>query len=211
MNRRLMLFCIALGALFVGVSVALAQQSLAKPKIRGVNGTTVGWAPVTGASAYRLRWHKPNGTKTFKTVAETQHTWNMNPLEAGETYIVQARALGDGKNYQKKGKWSDKYTFTAPSNAPSGPIEFPKPNLSRTGRLTVAWDAITGVKDYRIRWTDQNGKRKGKKVDASQTSFTFSKKQLKSGVQYDVQVRARGDGSDYELKGPWSDKVQVQH
>ena len=206
MSRKLILFCILLLAALMAVSLVQAQQALARPKIRGVNGALVGWAPVEGAVGYRLRWSKPSGNRTFKTVSGTTYVYTMTNLDSGATYEVQVRALGDGTNYAKKSKWSKKKTFTAPSNAPSGPIEFPRPSLSKVSSNTVSWDAVTGAKDYRVRWI-ANGVTKGKAVPASTTQYTINN--LTPGVTYNVQVRARGDGVNYEKKGPWSGVVQL--
>ena len=211
MIRRTLLLCMFILAPLLATTPAMAQQDLAQPTIRGVSGSLVGWSPVTGATGYRLRWSKPNGTRTFKTVPATPATFTMTNLEAGSTYEVQVRALGDGVNYEKKGKWSKKYSFTAPSNPAQGPLELPAPSNFRlvTG-TTFAWDAVTGADSYRIRWIAPDGTTKGKGLSASTTQFVIKRKWLAAGTVYNVQVRARGDGTNYEKKGPWSGVAQVQ-
>ena len=211
MIKRVILICaLVLGPLLASAPVA-AQQNLAKPTIRGVSGSQVGWSVVQGAIGYRLRWYKPNGSRTFKTVDRNTYIFTMTNLDAGAEYIVQARALGDGKNYQKKSKWSARYTFTAPSNPSTGPLELPAPpNFHKVSGTTFAWDAVTGADSYRIRWKAPNGVTGFDNLSNSTTQYTISANSLQSGVTYNVQVRARGDGANYEKKGPWSGVVQVQ-
>ena len=209
--ERLLLICaLILGPLLVSAPVA-AQQTLAKPSIRGVAGSQVGWSYVTGATGYRLRWYKPNGARTFKIVDANTLIFTLTNLDAGANYTVQARALGDGVNYQKKSKWSAKHTFTAPSNPAQGPLELPAPpNFHLVSGTTLGWDAVTGVTSYRIRWKAPNGVTGFANLSKTTTQYTISPSQLQSGVTYDAQVRARGDGTNYEKKGPWSGVVQVQ-
>ena len=185
-------------------------QKLGKPSIRGVNGSVVGWTQVTGATGYRLRWFKPNSTRTFKTVGASPPIFTLTNLDEGASYVVQVRALGDGVNYEKKGKWSARYSFTAPSSPAQGPLELSRPNLGVVSGTTVSWNAVTGATSYRVRWIAPDGATKGKGLSASTTSYTINKKKLKSGVTYNVQVRARGDGVNYEKKGPWSGSAQIQ-
>ncbi len=209
MLRRTLLLCMFILLPLLSATPAIAQQSLAQPSIRGVNGSDVGWSPVTGAEGYRIRWYKPNGSRTFKTVGKNPPIFTMTNLDAGASYVVQVRALGDGLNYEKKSKWSKKFSFTAPSSPAQGPLELPAPSFSSVSGTTVSWNAVTGATSYRVRWIAPDGTVKGKGLDASTTSYTIKRKKLISGATYNVQVRARGDGVNYEKKGPWSGVVQI--
>lgn len=210
LNRILLIFALTLAPLYATAQTSGPPdpQKLGQPSIRGVDGSQVAWSQVTGANAYRLRWYKPNGSRTFKTVGTSPPYYTMANLDDGASYIVQVRALGDGVNYEKKGKWSARYSFTAPSAPSQGPLEFPRPTVSVGSGTTVSWNAITGADSYRIRWIAPDGTKKGKSLADSVTSYTIKK--LVSGVTYSVQVRARGDGVNYEKKGPWSYGVQIQ-
>ena len=211
MIRRTLLLCIFILAPILSAAPAMAQQDLAQPTIRGVSGSLVGWSPVAGANGYRVRWSKPKGARTFKTLPASPALFTMTNLEAGAKYEVQVRALGDGVNYEKKGKWSKKYSFTAPANPAQGPLELPAPpNFRLVTGTTFAWDAVPGATSYRIRWIAPDGTTKGKGLSASTTQYVIKRKRLVAGAVYNVQVRARGDGVNYEKKGPWSGVAQVQ-
>lgn len=72
------------------------------------------WYETDGATAYRIRWFKPNGKTKGKTVPPTGQKVQTYTLERsqlidgdGTKYTVQVRAIGDGVNFVKKGAWND--------------------------------------------------------------------------------------------------------
>ncbi len=113
-------------------------RGLATPKLRHVSGTTVAWDTVTGATGYTLILSEDGKTQVF-TVDAPQTEYSFSGLNAGETYRAQALALGDGRIYEARGRWSRiveiyllipataTYTATAepPNTATSRPTDTP--------------------------------------------------------------------------------------
>ena len=151
----------------------------------------------------------------------------------GVLYEVQVRALGDEIEYEKQSPWGGVVqlrpgtrptsTFTptatpAPSSTPSatatltptptGPLALAAPaNLRHKSLRSVAWKAVTGASGYRLRWSLPGGSWNFEPVGDGLTEHTISSFAI--GAAYDVQVRALGDGTQYEQRGPWSAKLRI--
>ena len=96
-----------------------------------------------------------------------------------------------------------------PTNTPIPPTPTPIPLLAPTNfRLvsdtTVAWHKVRGAIGYAIEWSPADGGGNGgyQEVGIDTTGLTLSN--IAVGVTYNVAVQARGDGSEYESRGPWS-------
>ena len=129
-------------------------RGLATPKLRHVSGTTVAWDTVTGATGYTLILSEDGKTQVF-TVDAPQTEYSFSGLNAGETYRAQALALGDGRIYEARGRWSRIVEISLPipataastvtaeptSAATSKPTETATPAPSNTSRPTATHTA----------------------------------------------------------------------
>ncbi len=88
--------------------------------LRHVTDSTVAWDAVFGAVGYSLIL---SGDGAFQrvTVDAPQTEYSFANLRAGTTYAAQARALGDGRRYEKQGRWSAVVRIMLPSIDTSTP------------------------------------------------------------------------------------------
>ncbi|MDE2636067.1 MAG: fibronectin type III domain-containing protein, partial [Chloroflexota bacterium] len=87
---------------------------------RLISDSTVAWDPVFGAIGYSLFL---SGDNTFRreTVDAPQTEYSFTGLKPGVSYIFQARALGDGRRYERQGRWSTFIRIAFPSIPTSTP------------------------------------------------------------------------------------------
>lgn len=129
-------------------------RGLATPKLRPVTGSTVAWNAIAGAIGYSLILSGAGEIHSI-TVDAPQTEYSFSGLKADETYRAQARALGDGRIYESRGRWSRiveislpipataAFTTTAEptSTATSKPTETATPAPSNTSRPTATHTA----------------------------------------------------------------------
>ncbi|MDE2820847.1 MAG: fibronectin type III domain-containing protein [Chloroflexota bacterium] len=203
-KKYAILLCLVI---FLSVSIAQAQQALGKPQNVYADKDTIYWDAVANAKDYRVHWASEDGAKQTVTVAAGQTQYAVQGLQAGLTYIAKVRARGDGKNYEKRGKWSESVQLKLPAIVTTLKV-LPAPgNIRLVAGSTVAWDAVAGVNRYRVRLDPPNAERILKRVDPPQTQISFDN--LQAGLTYTVRVRAMGDEVVYQLLGAWSDALQI--
>ncbi len=201
--KVIILVCVS--AIF-SLSVAQAQQPLGQPQNVRAVGETVYWDAVANAKDYRVRWGPENGSKKTFTVPDSETYLTFIGLQADTTYTIRVRARGDGKKYEKRGKWSEKLLLRLP---PAEPQRLAAPgNFRLLSGSTVAWDAVQGADRYRLRLDPPNADRILKRIDPPQTQYTFEN--LQAGLLYTVRVRAMGDEVVYKLGGDWSASLQLK-
>ncbi len=228
---KLLTVLLSVISIILTLSLVQAQETLIDPaNLRLVSVRTVAWDAVEGASGYRLRWARLGGDWEYQTVVASPTRYTVAGLSLGILYEMQVRALGDGEQYESKGPWSgvvqlrpgtwstathtptatptstNTATFTATmTQTDSGPKDLTAPaNLRHTSLRTVSWNMVEGASRYRMRWSLPGGEWQFASVSAAATQYTFSESEQPLGVTHAVQVRALGDGQQYEAKGPWS-------
>lgn len=108
-------------------------RGLQTPRLRPVSVSAVAWNVVPGAIGYELL-AAGAGALRYETVDAPQTEYSFSGLKAGETYTVQARALGDGQRYENRGRWSAFVRLTQPPAASSTPT--PTATLTPTSTAT---------------------------------------------------------------------------
>lgn len=150
-------------------------QTLAVPKITGRNVTedsiTIIWEKISGADSYDILF---NGTAYHETGTSRAFTG----LEPGKPYTFQIRA----KNTDTTGAYTAIMTITT---APQPPAVISA--TSSENSVTVNWQAVTGARNYVLRF-------EGVEYTVAGTSQIISG--LKSNTTYTYQVRSKGvDGT----------------
>ena len=129
-------------------------RGLATPKLRPVTGSTVAWNAIAGAIGYSLILSGAGEIHSI-TVDAPQTEYSFSGLKAGETYRAQTLALGDGRIYEARGRWSRIVEISLPipataastvtaeptSAATSKPTETATPAPSNTSRPTATHTA----------------------------------------------------------------------
>lgn len=153
----------------------------------GINGATLKWKKVAGATSYKL-YRKANNQKKWRYIGSSKATSYIDKsVISGEDYSYTIRAISGSSysNYKKDG-------------VETSYIEAPSVHTIKTGDdgITVVWDIVNAASKYRVyrrgvgeKWTYLKTVSKKYYVDKS----------VKTGGRYNYAVRAVLDDclSDY--------------
>ena len=89
------------------------------------------------------------------------------------------------------------------TNTPKN-LRAPNPRLWQDqGRVYgYHWNAVKGATGYIVRWKQAGGRWQTANLSASTTRYDF--RSLAGDTNFDIQIRALGDGARYEAKSKWS-------
>ena len=89
------------------------------------------------------------------------------------------------------------------TNTPKN-LRAPDPRLwQEQGRVYgYHWNAVKGATGYTVRWRQSGGRWQTADLPASTTRYDFRK--LAGETNFDIQIRALGDGARYKAKSKWS-------
>ena len=173
------------------------QQTLAAPTLTVAAATdslTLSWNAVANAVRYSVSYKRANGTTwTNKNVGATL-SCTLEELEQNTEYDVRVRTVGDGVNYKNSG-----YSATVRAKTEASVIQLDSPTVTVAAAqtsLTVSWDAVPNADRYSVSyklatestWTNKNV--------GTNLSYTISG--LDADTEYDVRVKAIGDGTNYK-------------
>ena len=112
--------------------LTVQKKGPATPADIRVNGTTLVWTAVTGASKYEVQI----GEQKFET---TENSYDLSALAEGSDYTVSVRAIGDGES-----AWSDVQT-----------IRYHEMGQNLTyNKGTLYWQGVIGATGYDIQVND---------------------------------------------------------
>ncbi len=224
-------FLFLLLLLAIVMPTAQAQRRLLRPILQG-SGDTITWSQISNVKGYQIRYRIGRGRiqRLSFTPQQLSHTFRNMRFDAD--YRIEVRALSLDTGVRRHSAWSNRVTLrrakpqAVPTNTPvpptytpvpptSTPIPSPTPlprdlaapsNLRPLNMNSVAWNAVAGAVNYNLNYRPSGEDWKNIKR-VSQTSF-----QLKDPIphrDYQVRVRALGDGVDYQWTGLWSDIVTL--
>ena len=98
----------------------IVLRGLHTPQLRLLAETTVAWNAVANAVGYAL-FLSGDGTIQRVEVDAPQTEYTFSNLRAGKSYRVLVRALGDGRIYERQGRWSQFVSIMLPSVATEAP------------------------------------------------------------------------------------------
>ncbi len=110
-------------------STRAVLRGLRTPKLSLLSSTTLAWDAVAGAVGYEL-YLSGDGASQRVQVDAPQTEYSFSNLLTGVTYVVLARALGDGRIYESQGRWSQFVRIRLPS------VDTDTPTVSHTATVT---------------------------------------------------------------------------
>src|SRR5439155_26194023 len=134
---------------------------------------TVSWNGVSGGTSCNLYWststgvNKSNGTKMAAVPSPYTHTGRSN----GITYFYVVTAVGAGGEGSESAQVSATPQTVAPPAAPSGVTA-----TAGTGKVTIAWSAVSGASSYNLYWSTSTGvtKANGSKISGAISPYLLS-------------------------------------
>ena len=176
---------------------AVEPETLSKPTNPRVTAKTetsitVAWDAVANASGYRFAYKdKTASSYTTKALDASTTSYTIEGLDNAATYNWRVLALGDGVNYTNS-SYCATQTVTPRQ-------KLPKPTASVAAEptsISVSWDSVPNAMRYTVyyklasatSWTSAN----------AGTNLGYTIPGLESNTEYNVRVKAIGDGLDYE-------------
>ena len=239
MPRKLLLIILLIALFILSSSFIHAQQRerLATPTNLKFSDGVLTWDPVPNAHRYHIRWRTGNSNWQSARISRFRAGYRFTRLPLNVTVTMRVRALAGASDDYRHSLWSDDRdvvltvaasatptatdtatpspTPTATNTATPSPMateavlkDLPRPSgLRHISDSTVVWDAVEGATAYHLRWRQSGGRRRNKVIAETQTRYTIP--DLAPGIEYEVKVRALGDGRRYERAGEWSGVVQL--
>ena len=159
---------------------------------------SVSWNAVDHADRYSVSY-KPTGETTWTNKnAGTNTGYTISDLTPDTKYDIRVKAIGDGVNY--KSVYSATVQGKTNPAQPSGPVDLEKPVVTVSDKtdttITVAWNAVDHADRYSLSYKPTGETTWMNKNVGTNTSYTISG--LTPNTQYDIRVKAVGDGVNYK-------------
>ena len=194
------------GTVDMGAYESAAAGTLEKPIMtfgaRTGRTIAVSWTAVPEAVRYSLSY-KPTGSTTWtnKNVG-TNLSYTITGLEMNTEYDVRLKAIGDGVEY--KSVYSKERVVS--TNDQPTPLDTPVLTVvTAPTSLTVSWNAVAHAERYSLSYKLAGATTWTNKSVGTNASYTITG--LESNTEYDVQLKAIGDGVEY--KSVYSATVRV--
>jgi hypothetical protein len=147
-----------------------------------INGATISWAAVTGATSYNYRYRvSPSGA--WVTSNTTSLTATLSSLTAATAYDYEVQAVCS--NLATNCPFSTTATFTTLPTCCGTPTGFT--TTATANGVTASWGAVSGATSYLYHYRVSGG---SWSADASVTTPTFSLTGLFSSTGYEYEVKA---------------------
>ena len=166
---------------------------------------TINWSEVPNALRYSFSYKPSSGTTWTNVNVGTNLSYTINGLDLNTDYDVRVKAIGDGVNY--KSVYSAIVRVMTTSEQPV-PLETPILTVAAVGStsLTIDWNELPNAARYSFSykpasetaWTNVN----------VGTKLSYTVGGLDLNTEYDVRVKAIGDGVSY--KSVYSAIVRVE-
>ena len=185
-------------ALYTSTTKKLTAPKNLKSTATTKDTITVSWSTVKNASSYTIQYKKASDSSftTIKNISKDATSYALKNLATGTKYEIKIRAIGDGSDYSAS-DFSGLITVSTKKAAQTLAAPTLKQGAKEETALTVNWNKVANASSYTIRYKRSNESTwtTVKDVAASKTSYKITG--LKSGLDYTVQIRAVGDGSNY--------------
>ena len=187
--------------------IVSTPKKLDAPKIAELTSTaktiTVKWDAVANAKGYRVAYAPKGSEETdFKKIEIDDKTISckITGLDAGKTYTVKVRALGDGgENYVASDFTVKNDVKTKAVVTLANPGNLVKTATSKTS-ISVKWDPVKNASGYIVRYAPKGSADSAfKKIETTDVQCTI--KGLTAGTAYTVKVRAKGNGDQFANSG----------
>jgi hypothetical protein len=157
----------------------------------GINGATLNWAAVTGATSYNIQY-KVNTATTWTTVTSTTNSKILTGLMAGNIYQWQVQSICAGGS----STYSSAVTFTTTAAANCGtPVGLTSASVTTTS-AALTWTAVTGATSYNIQYKT-NAASTWNITTSTTNSKTLTGLLNASGYQWQVQSVCASGTSTY--------------
>ena len=173
------------------------QQTLAAPTLivaATTDSLTLSWNAVANAVRYSVSYKRADETTWTNKNVGANLSYMIEGLDQNTEYDARVRAIGDGVNYKNSG-----YSATVRAKTEASVIQLDSPTVTVAAAqtsLTVSWDAVPNADRYSVSyklatestWTNKN----------VGTNLNYTISGLESDTEYDVRVKAVGDGVSYK-------------
>ena len=176
------------------------------PRAAAKTATTIAaaWDAVPNAAGYRFIWkNQSDSSYTTVTLDASATSYEMTGLDASATYIWKVLATGDGlfylnSDYCATQRVKPRQTLATPTATATAATTF----------VTLNWSAVPNAARYGVSYKLASASTWSDDLDAG-TNLSYTIAGLAQNEQYDVRVRAIGDGVDFETSD-YSTTVRVQ-
>ena len=158
----------------------------------------VTWKAVTGATHYRIDLY--TGGKWVKKATTTNLSTTIRNLSGYTSYYVRVRAYKQVSGTYYTGEYSTKLKFTTKLDAPEIPSATATENT-----IKLQWGKVSKANYYQA-WL-YKGSEVVSTVTTSKTYYTF--KNLDSGTEYTLKVRAYVKSGDTRTYGAYGETVTI--
>ena len=160
---------------------------------------TVSWNTIAHADRYSLSYKPSSETAWTNVNVGTNASYTITGLENNTQYDLRLKAIGDGVNYKSVYSPVIQET-TGASSAPSGPIALETPVLTVTDKtetsIAVSWNAVEHADRYSLSYKTANATTWTNVNVGTSASYTITG--LVNNTQYDIRLKAVGDGVNYK-------------
>ena len=165
---------------------------------------TASWDVVPNASGYRFIWkNQSDSSYTTVTLDASATSYKMTGLDVSATYIWKVLAIGDGlfylnSDYCATQRDKPRQTLATPTLIAT----------AATTSATLTWNPVPNAVGYSVSYKLANSSTWSSDVDVG-ANLSATITGLEQNSQYDVRLKAVGDGVDYGTSA-YSTTVQVQ-
>ena len=165
---------------------------------------TIAWNAVDNAERYSLSYKPKDETAWTNKNVGTDASYTITGLTQNTEYDVRVKAIGDGVDYRSV--YSS--IIRAATLATLIPLDPPVPTVEdvSTSSLTIAWDAVDNAERYSLSYKRAGETAWTSKNVGTDTNYTITR--LTQNTEYDVRVKAIGDGVNF--KSSYSEIIHVQ-
>ena len=153
---------------------------------------TVAWDAVPNATGYKIAWrNKADSTNSYVTLNATKTSYKLTGLEGGASYYWKVVALGDGVGYLNSAYTSARIVTPR--------VKLDAPTLSASAEqtsITVSWNAVPNASRYYVSYKLAGATEWSNNINVG-TNLARTINGLEQNAEYDVRVKAIGDGYDY--------------
>ncbi|MBO7320215.1 MAG: fibronectin type III domain-containing protein [Clostridia bacterium] len=167
------------------------------------DSVTLTWNKVTGAKGYKVYSYNPQTKKykALKTVSGT--TYTIEKLDSATEYTYTVRAYAKAGSETIWGSHSAVTTATAPKS-----VKLSSVSSGNAGKAVLKWSKLP-ADGYEIYMAENGGKYKKIKTVTKNTTVTYTKASLKSGVKYSFKIRAYVSVDGAKVYGAYSNVKTV--
>ncbi|MDD6729078.1 MAG: hypothetical protein PUE08_07670 [Eubacteriales bacterium] len=177
----------------------------------GNNYVTLTWQPIPGASGYSIYLYNPT-TKKYKYKKNVNGsntiTFKYTGLKFNNSYKFKVRAYKTLNGVKYNGICSDGVSIKTKNNV----VNLKSAKSSKTKKITVKWDKLSGVTGYQVMWSTSSNFKKNylsvKVKGSSKTSTTLTTSQSKK--TYYVRVRAYKTSKGKTTYYAWSKTIKLK-